>query len=110
MNFIDKIAHELSQVQTRLDEKELFFVKKTAADIEEALKKWEADLKPVLIDHLKERILTELRHEIKVLDTKSGGGLSKDEVEQLIHSALGVYDSDKTGLADYALEPAGKSS
>ncbi|XP_059352236.1 uncharacterized protein LOC130688242 isoform X2 [Daphnia carinata] len=75
--------------------------------VEEAIKRWELNSKPALIQKIKEELLNEIGLQIKLLNDDSGQGLGKDEVEQLIHSALGVYDSDKTGLADYALEPAG---
>lgn len=91
-----------------MDEKELSILKQTATNIEEAITRWEGASKPVMIDSMKEQLVAEIRRQIKMINAKSGQGLGKDEVEQLIHSALGVYDSDKTGLADYALEPAGK--
>lgn len=77
--------------------------------VEEAIKRWELDSKPALIQKIKEELLAEIGVQIKLINADSGRGLSKEEVEQLIRSALGVYDSDKTGLADFALEPAGKS-
>lgn len=95
-------------MQNNLDERELTVLTKIAAEIEEAVKKWEADSKPKLISDIKDQLLDEIRQQIKMLNTNPGGGLNKDEVERMIQSALGVYDSDKTGLADYALEPAGK--
>lgn len=75
--------------------------------VEEAIKRWELDSKPALIQKIKEELLAEIGVQIKLINADSGRGLSKEEVEQLIRSALGVYDSDKTGLADFALEPAG---
>lgn len=80
---------------------------KTAVNIEEVLNKWEKTVKPLLIENMKGQLIDEINSQMKVIISKSGPGLSKDEVEKLIRSALGVYDSDKTGLADYALEPAG---
>jgi SUN domain-containing protein 1/2 len=35
------------------------------------------------------------------------GGLGEDEVRRIVREALAVYDADKTGLVDYALESAG---
>jgi len=37
------------------------------------------------------------------------GGLSKDEVFEIVKNALIQYDADKTGMFDYALETAGGS-
>ncbi len=38
-----------------------------------------------------------------------GGGLTREEVDRMIGDALDVYDSDKIGKADYALQSAGSS-
>jgi hypothetical protein len=100
-------GHKISNIQNHLSEKELSILKHIGVGIEEAIKRWEADSKPALIEKIKEELFTEIRSQIKLINANSGRGLSKDEVEQLIHSALDVYDSDKTGLADFALEPAG---
>ena len=94
-------------MQNSLNEKELLILTQIGLRIEEAIKRWEADSKPALIEKIKEELFAEIRNQIKLVNANSGRGLSKEEVEQLIHSALGVYDSDKTGLADFALEPAG---
>lgn len=98
----------LSELQHRLDERGSLS-SQMGISVEEAIKRWDVDSKPALIKNIKEELLTEIRRQIKLLNAVSGQGLSKEEVERLIHSALGVYDSDKTGLADFALEPAGKS-
>lgn len=90
-----------------MNEKELSMLTQIGVLIEEAIKRWETDSKPALIHKMKEDLIAEIRSQIKLVNANSGRGLSKDEVEQMIHSALGVYDSDKTGLADFALEPAG---
>lgn len=102
------MADKLSKMQNNLDETEISVLRKIAAEIENAIKRWEADSKPMLISDIKDQLLVEIRQQIKMLNTNKVGGLNKDEVEQMIQSALGVYDSDKTGLADYALEPAGE--
>ncbi|XP_058457893.1 klaroid protein [Malaya genurostris] len=36
-----------------------------------------------------------------------GGGLTEDHVRRIVREALRIYDADKTGLVDYALESAG---
>jgi hypothetical protein len=90
-----------------LKETELSILTQIGDSIEKAIKRWEADSKPALIEKMKEELFADIRSQIKLINANSGRGLNKDEVEQLIHSALGVYDSDKTGLADFALEPAG---
>ncbi|XP_058838632.1 klaroid protein-like [Topomyia yanbarensis] len=37
----------------------------------------------------------------------SGGGITEDHVRRIVRDALRIYDADKTGLVDYALESAG---
>ncbi|XP_046650925.1 uncharacterized protein LOC124342007 isoform X5 [Daphnia pulicaria] len=103
----EKWGHDISNMQNSLNEKELSMLTQIGVLIEEAIKRWETDSKPALIHKMKEDLIAEIRSQIKLVNANSGRGLSKDEVEQMIHSALGVYDSDKTGLADFALEPAG---
>jgi len=76
-------------------------------EVENAINKWERDSKPSMFNDLKERLVVEITKQIKSME-KSSGGLSREEVDRMIHAALGIYDSDKTGLADYALESAGK--
>ena len=99
--------NSISNIQNRLKETELSILTQIGDSIEKAIKRWEADSKPALIEKMKEELFADIRSQIKLINANSGRGLNKDEVEQLIHSALGVYDSDKTGLADFALEPAG---
>lgn len=41
------------------------------------------------------------------LETGAGSLANEDEVRRMITGALKVYDADKTGLADYALESSG---
>nr|CAH0105620.1 unnamed protein product [Daphnia galeata] len=106
-NKIDLWNNSISNIQNRLKETELSILTQIGDSIEKAIQRWEADSKPALIEKMKEELFADIRSEIKLINANSGRGLNKDEVEQLIHSALGVYDSDKTGLADFALEPAG---
>jgi len=41
--------------------------------------------------------------------TPTGDALSREQIEGIVRDALATYDADKTGVADYALEPAGGS-
>ncbi|XP_053685075.1 klaroid protein [Sabethes cyaneus] len=43
----------------------------------------------------------------RVTSDGGGGGMSEDEVRRIVRDALRIYDADKTGLVDYALESAG---
>ena len=95
------------QLKTGIADKEKLIMVQVMTEVESAIKKWERDSKPTLFNDLKELLVMEITKQIKSMEIKSGG-LSREEVERMIHVALGIYDSDKTGLADYALEPAGK--
>ena len=59
----------------------------------EVLEKVRAD--PVIMDKMADLAL------------KNGQKFSKDDVVSIVHEALTVYDADKTGLFDFALESAG---
>ena len=57
---------------------------------------------------VKEQLLVEMSSQIEAaLDSKLNAGMSRDQVEEMIAALLAVYDADKTGRSDYALEPAG---
>lgn len=43
----------------------------------------------------------------KTSSQSGGGGLNEDDVRRIVRDALRIYDADKTGLVDYALESAG---
>ncbi|XP_055529649.1 klaroid protein [Wyeomyia smithii] len=52
---------------------------------------------------------SELNIDVKAgrVSSDGGGGLSEDGVRRIVRDALRIYDADKTGLVDYALESAG---
>ena len=101
---LEKIS---SQLRSGIADSEKLIMVQVMTEVDKAIKKWERDSKPTLFNDLKEQLVLEITKQIKSIEMKSGG-ISREEVEQMIHVALGIYDSDKTGLADYALEPAGK--
>ena len=96
------------QIRDGIDDKEKLIMIQVMTEVENAINKWERDSKPSMFNDLKERLVVEITKQIKSMEKSSkSGGLSREEVEKMIHVALGIYDSDKTGLADYALESAG---
>lgn len=48
-----------------------------------------------------------IMEKMSVLAHQTGQQFSKDDVVNIVHEALTVYDADKTGLFDFALESAG---
>ena len=63
---------------------------------------------------LETQVLEKVRNDPHILDKmarlashQNGKSISNDEVVNIVHEALTVYDADKTGLFDFALESAG---
>lgn len=65
-----------------------------------------ADAKQTLFNDIKSHVVSEVIEKAK-LEVMQSQGLNLTEVEKMIDSAIRLYDSDKTGLADYALESSG---
>lgn len=86
------------------------------SELEERLKLFEADNQKAFelrLDAnagiLMNEINEEIRKQIAVSAGLSGnvGGLSEADVLKIVKQVLAVYDADKTGLVDFALESAG---
>ncbi|XP_061386024.1 klaroid protein-like [Musca vetustissima] len=62
-------------------------------------------------ERLKQEIITAVENKHKETNTKLEGqikaALSEEEVRNIVKSVLAIYDADKTGLVDFALESAG---
>ena len=66
---------------------------------------------------LENRVLEKVRNDQEIMETmrlvldqrsnRGSGAISNDDVVSIVHEALTVYDADKTGLFDFALESAG---
>lgn len=66
---------------------------------------------------LENRVLEKVRNDQEIMETmrlvldqrsnRGSGSISNDDVVSIVHEALTVYDADKTGLFDFALESAG---
>lgn len=91
------------------------------ADLEERLKQVETNSNKAFQLQLNENagiLMNEINEEIrkqvaismaaKSIDLKgTGGGLSEADILKIVKGVLAVYDADKTGLVDFALESAG---
>ena len=66
-----------------------------------------------LLYGLESKVLDKVRNDpvimerMTVLAHQTGQQFSKDDVVNIVHEALTVYDADRTGLFDFALESAG---
>ncbi|XP_058975930.1 klaroid protein isoform X2 [Musca domestica] len=62
-------------------------------------------------ERLKQEIIIAVENKHKETNTKLEGqikaALSEEEVRNIVKSVLAIYDADKTGLVDFALESAG---
>lgn len=54
-----------------------------------------------------EIIVEKIQEYVKDLEKPSEVNINMDEIKKMISGMLDVYDADKTGLVDYALESAG---
>ena len=100
------IGLKLDSLTTRMEEREREIIGQLTSAIEAMSLNWEKNSKSTLIQDYKNQVVIEVAKHMKNVDLKFGV-VDRDEVLKLIHAALKLYDSDKTGLADYALEPAG---
>lgn len=62
-----------------------------------------------IMNDVSERINIQLREKLELSRNSLAvdSGLSDSQVERIVKETLAVYDADKTGLVDYALEPSG---
>lgn len=63
-------------------------------------------LMKTISENLKKEILAHLEKQRDV-SVKVPGNLDDEHIKKIVAAALAVYDADKTGLVDYALESAG---
>lgn len=105
---LDSIPGQLTELKDEMHIQRSAIEQRITKEIEKAILNLERELKPLWMNEIKTKLLAEITQQINNFNIQSGNGLSREEVKALIHEALGIYDSDKTGLADYALEPAGE--
>lgn len=60
-------------------------------------------------ENLKKEILAHLekQRDLEGLSVTVSGNLDEEHIKRIVAAALAIYDADKTGLVDYALESAG---
>lgn len=65
----------------------------------------------ILMEYISEKLKKEILLFIKEREKSSGGAvtlnLGEEEIRRIVKSVLAIYDADKTGMVDYALESAG---
>ncbi|XP_056629645.1 klaroid protein-like [Diorhabda sublineata] len=62
-----------------------------------------------LMDGITSRIRREIEKESKVIEASTSGvvTITDERIKQIVRSVLAIYDADKTGLVDYAMESMG---
>jgi SUN domain-containing protein 1/2 len=99
--FTEKVLHSLKRlIRNELTQP----IQQTSEDMAGLEDKIQATIQHVL--HKVEKLQEE--KSFKSLPSTSSS-LSEDMMKQLIAEALRIYDADKTGVPDFALEPAGAS-
>lgn len=90
-----------------LEERLVELSKNTDMKIKEEIERSGTILMEVISEKLKKEILLF----IKERERSTGGtvtlNLGEDEIRRIVKSVLAIYDADKTGMVDYALESAG---
>ena len=105
--FAEAIESKFESIETRIEVNEKAILDQITFEVGKTVLDWEKNAKMSLLQDSKNQVVIEVAKQVKNLNLKPEGSLDREEVQKLIHTALGLYDSDKTGLADYALEPAG---
>jgi len=98
---------KLESIVMRMEEREKEILSRVTYEVKRVALDWEKNGKMALLEDSKNQVVIEVAKQVKNIELKSEGGVDREEVRKLIHAALELYDSDKTGQADYALEPAG---
>jgi len=62
-----------------------------------------------IVKSIVEEELAHIKHTTTTHTVKGGTGLTIDEVAEMITNAIEIYDADKIGKADYALQSAGSA-
>ncbi|KAL9701615.1 hypothetical protein quinque_005056 [Culex quinquefasciatus] len=82
------------------------------AVIQQEMERSAATLMKEVSDRIQQEVLVSIQSHKADLNTAtdtppSASGLTEDTVRRIVRDALRIYDADKTGLVDYALESAG---
>lgn len=60
-----------------------------------------------VIERNNEQLLVKSAEAAASVSARVGGQLNEEDIKRIVQAAMAVYDADKTGLVDYALESAG---
>lgn len=90
-------------LEQRLNELSLKFDK----DLKDELHRSAAVLMRDVAEQIKSQTLLIIQNEQKSKANENGGSLDELKIKGIVRDVLAIYDADKTGLVDYALESAG---
>ena len=94
-------------------EKDLTIALKEALISKEEFSAKIAETQHDILYGIESKVLDKVRNDpmimekMTILAHQTGQQFSKDDVVNIVHEALAVYDADRTGLFDFALESAG---
>ena len=94
-------------------EKDLTIALKEALISKEEFNAKIAETQHDLLYGIESKVLDKVRNDPMIMEKmtllahQTGQQFSKDDVVNIVHEALAVYDADRTGLFDFALESAG---
>lgn len=94
-------------------EKDLTIALKEALISKEEFSAKIAETQHDLLYGIESKVLDKVRNDPMIMEKmtllahQTGQQFSKDDVVNIVHEALAVYDADRTGLFDFALESAG---
>lgn len=60
-----------------------------------------------VIERNNDQVLLKSAEAAASVNARAGGQLNEEDIKRIVQAAMAVYDADKTGLVDYALESAG---
>lgn len=98
-----EILRELQQVHGNLEKK---LLSASMASLDEKMKLFAANTEQKISNEFKMELISELMERTK-REVVPSGGLDMSEVKKMVDLAISLYDADKIGLADYALESSG---
>lgn len=90
-----------------LEERLVELSKNTDIKIKEEIERSGTILMEVISEKLKKEILLFIKEREKTVGATVTLNLGEDEIRRIVKSVLAIYDADKTGMVDYALESAG---
>ncbi|KAI9583217.1 hypothetical protein GQX74_012434 [Glossina fuscipes] len=103
--------HQVFVAKSYLEQRLLEMSNATGSRIHEEMNRSSALLMHAISEKLKSEILLAVERKQSennaLIDGQIKNALSDEEIKNVVKSVLAVYDADKTGLVDFALESAG---